>query len=253
MVLGIAAGVDLSPAGQLILFLPLPSRREGADRILRAPQQRRPAPFDFRIEPRRQFRAHVHHRQANFGAVDQSAARQPVFCRRRARLGEQQSRQFGNPFQHACAPSRSPCFRASAPRRTLRSPDAPTAGWRRRRRRSAPRDRCASSPVSTRKPDGLPAQELDRLRAVGAAILDADDVRMFGESQQRLVGEVDRGPIGDVVEHERPRGVIGERFEMLHEAALRGPRCNRGSRSGSRRSARPRSHPALQHLRGRGA
>ena len=48
------------------------------------------------------------------------------------------------------------------------------------------------------------AQQFDRLGAVGATILQADDVRMFGELQQRLVADVDRAPVGDVVEHDRP-------------------------------------------------
>ena len=63
-------------------------------------------------------------------------------------------------------------------------------------------------------------QKIDRLGAVGAAILHADDVRMPREFQQRLVGEVDRGPVGNVVEHDRPGSVVGESGEMLHEAAL---------------------------------
>ena len=89
-----------------------------------------------------------------------------------------------------------------------------------------------------------PRQEIDRLRAIGAAILHADDVRMSGKLQQCLVVEIDRGAIGDVVEHDRPRGMVGERGEMLHEPALRRPRCSRGSRSDSRRSATPPSRPA---------
>ncbi len=49
-----------------------------------------------------------------------------------------------------------------------------------------------------------PAQEIDRLFAVGGAILDADDVLVFGQLQERLVRKVDRGAVGDVVEHDRP-------------------------------------------------
>ncbi len=48
------------------------------------------------------------------------------------------------------------------------------------------------------------AQERDRLRAVGAAILHADDVRMFGERKQRVVAKTDGRAVGNVVEHDRP-------------------------------------------------
>ena len=47
-------------------------------------------------------------------------------------------------------------------------------------------------------------QQLDRLRTVGAAILQANDVRMFGKREQRVVIEMNGGPVGNVVEHDRP-------------------------------------------------
>ena len=62
-----------------------------------------------------------------------------------------------------------------------------------------------------------------------------------------------RGAVGDVVEHDRPRGVVGERGEMLHQAALRRPRLIGArdqiavDRPGRRLIQR------IQHLRGAGA
>ena len=56
-----------------------------------------------------------------------------------------------------------------------------------------------------------PPQEFDRLRAVGAAILYADDVGMVREFEHGLVLEIDRRAIGNVVERDRPGGVVGER------------------------------------------
>ena len=150
------------------------------------------------------------------------------------------------PCQRASAASRSPCLQQRAHRG-----EASVSMMRRQQdgavgavgeRLVILRVLAGQDPKAGRPP----AKQVDRLRAVGAAILQADDVRMLGELQQRLVGEVDRGPVGNVVEHDRPRGVIGERGEMLQQAALRRPRCSRGSRSDSRRSARPRSRPACR-------
>ena len=59
------------------------------------------------------------------------------------------------------------------------------------------------------------------------AILQPDDVRMTGQPQHRLVAEIDAGPVGDVVDQDRMRGAIGERFEVQLQSALRGPRIIR--------------------------
>jgi hypothetical protein len=67
-------------------------------------------------------------------------------------------------------------------------------------------------------------QEIERLRSIGTAVLETDDVGMFGEMQQRVVRKIDRGPVGDIVEHNRPRRVIRERGEVLQQSALRRPR-----------------------------
>src|SRR5262249_51493125 len=73
------------------------------------------------------------------------------------------------------------------------------------------------------KTGGTKLEQIGRLRAVSAAVLEACDIRMPGKLKQGLVGEIDRGPIGDVVEHDRPRRVVGESGEMPKQAALRGP------------------------------
>jgi hypothetical protein len=46
---------------------------------------------------------------------------------------------------------------------------------------------------------------------------------VFGEPQHGLVFEIDRSPVGNVVEHDRPRGVIRQRGEVLQQTALRRP------------------------------
>jgi hypothetical protein len=205
--------------------------------------------LNLRVQPRRQFRADFRHRQPHFGAVDQSGAPQPVLDRRRARLGEQQSREVGDGLPARRAASRSPAANQLAAnlRRKFRSRYAPTPGCRRRRRRSALRY-CASSPVSMAKFSGRRQQQLERLRAVGAAILQADDVGMRGQLQHRRVAEIDAGPVGNVVEHDRMGGAIGQCFEVQRIRAARAAN-NRGRKSGSRRSAMPRSRPACPATR----
>ena len=150
-----------------------------------APRKDGDTPMDFRIEPCRQWRADLHHRQAHFGAVDQSGARQPVLGRRRARLGEQQLGQTGN-----AVPARQRrigiALLQEGPHRRE------NVGLDMRRQQDGAIGAVAERleilrVLAGQDPEaGRPAtQEIDRLRAVGAAILQADDVRMFGEPQQR--------------------------------------------------------------------
>ena len=72
-----------------------------------------------------------------------------------------------------------------------------------------------------------PAQQLARLATVRAAILQPDDVGMIGETQHRLVAEIDAGPVGNVVEQHRMAGAIGKRAEVQLQPALRRPRIRR--------------------------
>ena len=44
------------------------------------------------------------------------------------------------------------------------------------------------------------AQQVERLRGIGRAILDADDVGELREPQHLLVAEIDAGAIGNVVD-----------------------------------------------------
>ena len=67
---------------------------------------------------------------------------------------------------------------------------------------SAHRDIARPRRSGPRKPAGQP-QQLDRRRAIGAAVLHADDILMFGQRQQHLVGKVHRRAVGNVVEHDR--------------------------------------------------
>ena len=72
---------------------------------------------------------------------------------------------------------------------------------------------------------------------------------MAGQPQHRLVAEVDAGPVGNVVEHDRVLGVIGERAEVKLQPSLRRPRViwagdqirvdwpRRGSRQGFQQRA----------------
>jgi hypothetical protein len=72
-----------------------------------------------------------------------------------------------------------------------------------------------------------PADEIEALRRIGAAILDPDDGVEPGKLEQRLVGEIDAGPIGDVVDGDRLRRARRQRGEMLLQAGLRWPRVIR--------------------------
>src|SRR6202011_283592 len=72
-----------------------------------------------------------------------------------------------------------------------------------------------------------PAQQIERLIAVRATVLQSDYVRMRGQSQHRVVAEIDAGPVGNVVERNRMRGAIRERAEVKLQAALRWPRIIR--------------------------
>src|ERR1700686_299541 len=74
---------------------------------------------------------------------------------------------------------------------------------------------------------GTPAQQIERLVAVRGAFLQSDDGGMPGEPQHRLVAEVDAGPVGNVVEHDRMRRAICERAEMKLQSMLRRPRIIR--------------------------
>ena len=56
----------------------------------------------------------------------------------------------------------------------------------------------------------LSREQLQRLRNAARAVLDADDVPPLGEAQQRVVGEVDRRPIGNVVDEDLAVGRVGE-------------------------------------------
>jgi hypothetical protein len=47
---------------------------------------------------------------------------------------------------------------------------------------------------------------------------------MIGQSQHRLIAEIDAGPVGNVVEHDRMRGALRERAEVKLQSALRRPR-----------------------------
>src|SRR6516162_7210239 len=63
------------------------------------------------------------------------------------------------------------------------------------------------------------AQEIERLLALGAAILQADDVLVFGKLEQRVVTDIDRGTVGNVVKHDRPGSMVSKNAEMTRETA----------------------------------
>src|SRR5689334_24783952 len=74
---------------------------------------------------------------------------------------------------------------------------------------------------------GPAAQEVERLVAVGATILQSNDVGMSGKLKQRVIGKIDSRPVGDVVEDDRKASTVGQRFKVVQKAALRWPRVIR--------------------------
>ena len=62
---------------------------------------------------------------------------------------------------------------------------------------------------------------------------------MVGQPQHRLIAEIDAGPVGNVVEHDRMRRAIGERVEVQLQVRVAMAANNRGRRSDSHRSAMP--------------
>ena len=235
-------------------FLPLPSRREGAaDRYARSQQcgLRRSISASSRaassaltstigrrtsalsISP---LRASQYFAGAGLGSANSSRVSSAMALPARQRA-------VAVAFLHA----------ASAPLRRPRSRDAPTAGSRRRRRRRARRDTARPRRSARESPAGRRrSRSIDCARSAPQSFMPT----MFGCSAScssvSLV-EVDAGPVGDVVEHDRPGGVIGERGEMLQQAALRGPDVIGArdqiavDRPGRRLIQR------IQHLRGAGA
>jgi len=133
---------------------------------------------------------------------------------------------------------------ASGPTRKPRSRYAPTTGSRHRAvdQRIVILRVLAGEHAKARRP---PPQQVDRLRAVGAAILHAHDVRMFGKPQQRLVVDVDRGAVGDGC-RARSGARCGRRArkKCCRRDRAATAACNRDLRSGNRRPATPMSHPA---------
>ncbi len=77
------------------------------------------------------------------------------------------------------------------------------------------------------KTRGLAAEQLGGLAGVGAAILEAGDIGMLRQAQQRFIAQVDAGSIRDVVDQDRPVGRVRQRGEMAVEPFLRGPRVVR--------------------------
>ena len=73
------------------------------------------------------------------------------------------------------------------------------------------------------KSHGLPAQQLGGLRGIGGAIFEADDIGELRQAQEGLVGRVDPGAVGDVVDQDRPVGRLSERGEMAIEPLLGRP------------------------------
>src|ERR1700722_13466764 len=181
-------------------------------------------PGDLGIEPCGEVVAHFDHRQANLGAVDQAGARQPILGRRRARLGKQQPREGGHAF-----PTLARVIGSAFPEKLAyrskrycldvgREQDRAVGAIAQRieiQRILAGQDTKAGGPAP---------QQLDRLGAVGAAVLHADDVGVIGEFKQRAGLKRDRRAVGDVVKHDRPGGMVGKRSKVLREAALRGAR-----------------------------
>src|SRR5579883_2924863 len=68
------------------------------------------------------------------------------------------------------------------------------------------------------------AQQLEALRGNGRAVLDADHGLELRKLKQGLVREVDPRAIGNVVERDRLRRMLGERSEMQPQALLGGTR-----------------------------
>jgi hypothetical protein len=69
-----------------------------------------------------------------------------------------------------------------------------------------------------------PAQQIERLSAIGAAVLEAHDVAVTGQPQHGLIAEIDGGPVRNVVEQDGLCNALRERREVKFKAALRGPR-----------------------------
>ena len=175
----------------------------------------------------RQRIAHLRHRQAHLRAVDQARAPQPVLDRRRARLGEQQPRQLG---EIAPGPQRG---RLVAGVHEI-ADGGETRGVDMRRGENAAVGALRQRRVEQRvlaghhgKSRRLRADEIERLRLVGAAVLHAGDVGQRGQAQQRVVRHVHAGAIRDVVDDDRPRGLTRQRREVAIEPFLRGPRVIR--------------------------
>src|SRR5215510_13441427 len=66
---------------------------------------------------------------------------------------------------------------------------------------------------------GWPSREqLERLRKAARTVLDADDVATLGKAQQRVVAEVDRRPVRNVVDEELSVGRVRESREVLQQS-----------------------------------
>ena len=91
---------------------------------------------------------------------------------------------------------------------------------------------------------GPAAQQVEGLRLIGAAILEPDDIGEFGQPQQRIVGKVDAGAVGDVVDDDRLVRLPGERSEMAVQPVLRGPGVIGAGDRDIRRPASPACAPA---------
>ena len=130
--------------------------------------------------------------------------RQPVFCGRWTRLGEQQTCQVADRV-----PARLRRLAIALPQQRAHRGKAFSLDMGRQQ------DGAVGTVgqrieilriVAVQHPEtrGTPGQQVDRLRAVGATILQADNVGMARQVQQGIVRDVDAGAVGDVVEHDRP-------------------------------------------------
>ena len=202
----------------------------------------------------RQLRAHLHHRQPHFGAVDQTAAAPasiwpaPGSAPRTAAGVSSATLCHGASAASACPAAAA--FASIA--KLVGLADAPTAGSRRRRRPSVHRN------IARLRRSGRESRRTPASRSIDCArsALQSFMPTMLGcwasfssVSLVRLTAE----RYGNVVEHDRPGGMIGQRGEMLQQPALRRSRIIGARNQITVDRPRRRFIQRILHLRGTGA